>query len=162
MGKLIKNHWARLIVLTASLYHVAASLEGFFWPKIFWDWLTTNLDTLVKPIPILQIINIVLAFIIVALEWPLERVTKFTAIHSRIETRLILLPFAAFWAILMYQGTNPALYYIIGIIAYFWAYCDGEVVLSSTCVTSANSLQVICAVPWTLPPKKDKEKRQKV
>jgi hypothetical protein len=35
MGKLVKNHLARLIILTASSYQVAASLEALFWPKIF-------------------------------------------------------------------------------------------------------------------------------
>jgi len=60
MGKLIKNHWARLIVLTAAVYQVAAALEGFFWPKIFWDFLTKNLDVAVKPFPILQIINLLM------------------------------------------------------------------------------------------------------
>jgi hypothetical protein len=40
MGRLIKNHLARLIILTAATYQVAAGLHGFFWPKIFWDMWT--------------------------------------------------------------------------------------------------------------------------
>jgi hypothetical protein len=39
---------------------------------------------------------------------------------------------------MLYQATNPALYYLIATAVYFWAYCEGE---------------VICAVPWTLPRK---------
>ena len=41
MGKLIKNHLARLIILTAALYQVAAGIHGIFWPKVFWDVFTT-------------------------------------------------------------------------------------------------------------------------
>ena len=67
MGKLIKNHWARLIILTAALYQCAAALEGFFWPKIFWDFLTKNLDAAVKPFPILQIINLLFGLFALAL-----------------------------------------------------------------------------------------------
>ncbi|KAG8408087.1 hypothetical protein J3459_018185 [Metarhizium acridum] len=54
MGRLIKNHLGRLIILTAAAYQVGAAIEGFIWPKIFWDFLTKNLDPAVKPIPILQ------------------------------------------------------------------------------------------------------------
>lgn len=36
----------------------------------------------------------------------------------------------------MYQSTNSAIYYMIGMGAYFWAYSEGE---------------MICAKPWTLP-----------
>ncbi|EAT81097.2 hypothetical protein SNOG_11389 [Parastagonospora nodorum SN15] len=67
MGKLIKNHWARLVVLTAAAYQLAAALEAFFWPKIFWDFLTKNLDSAVKPFPVLQIINLIVG--VVALAW---------------------------------------------------------------------------------------------
>lgn len=71
MGRLIKNHWARLVTLTAAVCQTAAGLHGIFWPKIFWDFLTTNLDGAVKPVPILQIINILLGLAVFALEWPL-------------------------------------------------------------------------------------------
>lgn len=71
MGKLIKNHWARLIILVASAYQVAASISGFFWPKFFFDFLTTNFDSSVRPIPILQIINLLLGLLGLAWEWPL-------------------------------------------------------------------------------------------
>jgi len=30
---------------------------------------------------------------------------------------------------LLYQATNPAIYYIIGMGAYFWAYSEGEIVV---------------------------------
>ncbi|KAH8160662.1 hypothetical protein CIB48_g7586 [Xylaria polymorpha] len=135
MGKLIKNHWARLIVLTAAVYQIAAALEAFFWPKIFWDFLTKTLDPAIKPVPILQIINLLMGIAMFALEWPLGLVAG-TTFHRSLEARLAVLPLAALSAVLIYQGTNPALYYLTGSIVYFWAYSEGE---------------IVCAKPWTLP-----------
>ncbi|TVY83347.1 hypothetical protein LSUE1_G000996 [Lachnellula suecica] len=135
MGKLIKNHWARLIIITAAIYQIAAAIEGFFWPKIFWDFLTKNLDGAVKPIPILQILNLLAGIIMLAWEWPLG-VLAGSAIHRSIEARLVALPMAALMAALLYQATNPAIYYTIGMGVYFWAYSEGEVVV---------------AQPWSLP-----------
>ncbi|SPN96898.1 uncharacterized protein DNG_00417 [Cephalotrichum gorgonifer] len=135
MGRLIKNHWARLIILTASAYQVAAAVEAFFWPKIFWDFLTLALDRAVKPFPILQIINLVMGVFMFALEWPMPLIAG-SAIHRSLEARLAVLPLTALCAALIYQGTNAALYYLIGIMVYFWAYSEGE---------------IICAKPWSLP-----------
>ncbi|KAG9549765.1 hypothetical protein KCU86_g18831, partial [Aureobasidium melanogenum] len=125
MGKLIKNHLARLIIMTAAMYHIAASLHGFFWPKFFFDFLTKNFDPAVKPVPILQTINLIFAFINLAWEWPLEFLAG-TAIHRSLELRILLLPLSSLAAVLLYQGTNPALYYLIGCGVYFWAYTDGD------------------------------------
>jgi len=137
MGKLIKNHWARLIILTAAIYQVAAAIEGFFWPKIFWDFLTKTLDGAVKPLPILQIINLLFGLFMLAWEWPLGFLAG-TVIHRSIEARLVVLPLAGLAAALLYQATNPAIYYVIGMGVYFWAYSEGEVVV---------------AKPWSLPPR---------
>jgi hypothetical protein len=135
MGRLIKNHWARLIILTAAAYQVAAGLEAMFWPKIFWDFLTRTLDGAVKPIPILQSINIAMGLFLFAWEWPLGALAG-SSLHRSLELRLAILPAAALVSALIYQGTNAAIYYIIGIGVYFWAYSEGE---------------IICAKPWTLP-----------
>lgn len=135
MGRLIKNHWARLIILTASAYQVVAAIEAFFWPKIFWDFITLTLDAAVKPAPILQIINLIMGIGMFALEWPLPLLAG-SGFHRSLEVRLALLPLTALAAVLIYQGTNAALYYLIGMIVYFWAYSEGE---------------IICAKPWTLP-----------
>jgi hypothetical protein len=135
MGKLIKNHWARLIIMTAAAYQVAAALEAFFWPKIFWDFLTKNLDGAVKPFPVLQIMNLILGFSGIAMEYPLPLIAG-TGLHRSIEARLVMYPLSALCALLIYQGTNSGLYYIIGMMAYFWAYSEGE---------------VVCPEPWTLP-----------
>ncbi|POS78237.1 hypothetical protein DHEL01_v203374 [Diaporthe helianthi] len=135
MGRLIKNHWARLIILTAGAYQIAAAIEGFFWPKIFWDFATKTLDAAVKPFPVLQIINLVMGIWVVAWEWPLNFIAG-TAIHRSLEARLAFLPLAALAAVLTYQGTNAALYYLVAMVVEFWAFSEGE---------------VICAKPWTLP-----------
>lgn len=135
MGRLIKNHWARLIVLTAAMFQIGAAIEGYFWPKIFWDFLTKTLDPAVKPIPILQTVNLIFGIFMVAWEWPLGFIAG-TAIHRSLELRLAILPMASLAAVLMYQATNPAIYYVVGMVIYFWAYSEGE---------------IVCAKPWTLP-----------
>lgn len=61
-----------------------------------------------------------------ALEWPLAFVAG-TGVHRSLEFRLAVLPLTALASILMYQSTNPAIYYVIGMAVYFWAYSEGEV-----------------------------------
>ena len=177
MGKLVKNHWARLIILVASAYQVAAAMQGFFWPKLFFDFLTTNLDPAVKPIPILQIINLLVGLFGVCLEWPLpifvsasnavfsfnyrskkyskerpdmkpapSRLTKILAgMHGSIEARLFIYPLSSLAALLLYQGTNAGLYYIIGMAVYFWAFSEGEIIMGT---------------PWTLPKRPSRSVRE--
>ena len=48
-------------------------------------------------------------------------------IHRSIEARLVIYPLASLAALLMYQGTNAGLYYLIGVGVYFWAFAEGEV-----------------------------------
>ena len=107
-----------------------AAIEAFFWPKIFWDFITLALDPAVKPLPILQIVNLIMGIFMFALEWPLPLLAGSGA-HRSLEVRLVLLPLTALAAVLIYQGTNAALYYVIGMMVYFWAYSEGEV--SSFC-----------------------------
>jgi hypothetical protein len=80
----------------------------------------------VKPLPILQIINLVFGIFFFAWEWPLGFIAG-TALHRSIEARLVLLPLTALASALLYQATNPAIYYIVGMGVYFWAYSEGEV-----------------------------------
>lgn len=56
--------------------------------------------------------------------------------HRSIEARLMVYPLSSLACLLLYQGTNAGLYYIVGMAVYFWAFSEGEVVM---------------AVPWTLP-----------
>jgi len=140
MGKLIKNHLARLIILTAAMYQVAAGLHGIFWPKIFFDIMTKKLDSAVLPLPALQTFNILFGLMGLAWEYPLPLFAK-TAFHRSIAARLALYPISVFTAILLYQGTNAAIYYSVGIALYFWAYSEGEIV----------------CMPWKLPERQNED-----
>lgn len=62
----------------------------------------------------------------IAWEWPLNLLAG-TLPHRSIEVRLVMYPLSALLAALLYQGTDPAIYYLIGIAVYFWAYTEGEV-----------------------------------
>lgn len=135
MGKLIKNHWARLIVLSSGAYQVAAGIQGFFWPKILWDFSSHTLDVLVKPVPILQILNIIFGLCLIAWEYPAPFLAG-SSIHRSIEARLAFLPLAALVAALMYESTNAAIYHVIAMGVYILAYGEAE---------------VICKDAWTVP-----------
>jgi len=130
MGRLIKHHWARLIILTAAAYQIGASIEGFFWPKIFWDFSTTRFDAFVTPVPFLQITNILLGLAVMGFEWPIKYVAGNVA-HRNIIPRTIAYPLCGFAALLMYQSTDAAIYYLIGTGIYLWAVFDGEVCCSN-------------------------------
>ncbi|PIG81151.1 protein PRO41, partial [Aspergillus arachidicola] len=97
----------------------------FIWPKVFWDFMTKNLNGAVKPIPVLQILNLLMGLLGLAWEWPLKYFAG-TLPHRSIEFRLILYPLSALLSMLLYQGTDPAIYYLVGIGVYFWAYSEGE------------------------------------
>lgn len=62
----------------------------------------------------------------VAIEWPLGFIAG-SSIHRSLEFRLAVLPLCALAAGLVYQATNAAIYYLIGMVVYFWAYSEGEV-----------------------------------
>ncbi|CCX04666.1 Similar to hypothetical protein [Tuber melanosporum Mel28]; acc. no. XP_002835895 [Pyronema omphalodes CBS 100304] len=128
MGRLIKNHLARLIILTAATYQIAAGIHGIFWPKIFWDIFTKVLDPVVKPFPILQILNILFGLLGLAWEYPLPILVPNSSFHRSIGARLAIYPLSVFVAVLLYQGTNAAIYYLVGLVVYFWAYNEGEIV----------------------------------
>ena len=105
---------------------IASAIEGFIWPKIFWDFISKNLDAAVHPIPILQILNLIMGLAGLAWEWPLKPLAG-SLPHRSIELRLVIYPLSALFAALLYQGTDPAIYYLVGIGVYFWAYSEGEV-----------------------------------
>ncbi len=117
--------------------------------------MTKTLDGAVKPIPVLQTINLVFGLILLAWEWPLSFLAG-SSLHRSLEARLAFLPLSALAAILMYQATNAAIYQMIGLGVYFWAYSEGEVRsqpshLSDRFLMLTRRKQMICAKPWTLP-----------
>ncbi|KAM7192230.1 hypothetical protein V8F33_008504 [Rhypophila sp. PSN 637] len=121
MKKLVKLLLARLIILSAASYQLAAATIGFANPKIFFDFLTKRLDGAVTPVPYLQLLNLTLSLIVLAWEWPLPWVIRIS-FHRQILIRIIICVPALGAAILLYQATNAALYYLIGICIYVWAY----------------------------------------
>ncbi|KAE9373860.1 PRO41 protein [Stipitochalara longipes BDJ] len=126
MGKLIKVHLARLIVLTAATYQVGAAIQGFLWPKVLWDFISKALDRAVKPIPLLQTLNLFFGLLLLAWEWPIVPFIN-TSLYQSITARLFILIPATLVALLLYQATNAAIYYIISIGLYSWAYYKREV-----------------------------------
>jgi hypothetical protein len=89
--------------------------------------LTKRFDRAVKPVPILQIINLVLSLFVLAWEWPLGLLAD-TILHRSIKARVFALPFPTLAAAILYQGTDPAIYYVIGTSIYFWAAISGETI----------------------------------
>jgi hypothetical protein len=67
-----------------------------------------------------------MSVVMLALEWPLGFIAG-SSLHRSLEFRLAVLPLTTLASALIYQGTNAALYYLIGMIVYFWAYSEGEV-----------------------------------
>ena len=106
---------------------MAASVQGIIWPKIFWEFLTKKFDGAVTPFPILPVINLALSLLVLAWEWPLKFLAG-TILHKSIKAKLIALPFPILAAALIYQGTDPAIYYLVGIGIDFWAAKRGEAV----------------------------------
>lgn len=84
-----------------------------------------------KPAPVLQILNVLMGFAMLAWEWPLKFVAG-SSLHRSIEARLAALPLFSLAALLIYQGTNAGLYYLVAMIVYFWAYSEGEVCFANS------------------------------
>jgi hypothetical protein len=113
MGKLIKHQWARLIVLTAGTYLIWAAFWGFFYPKSFFDMFTPIFNSLVAPIPILQILNLLSGISILLLEWPLPFIKGHT-LQRAYSLRFAVYPIVAVLALIQYQCTNASFYLLIG------------------------------------------------
>lgn len=67
-----------------------------------------------------------LGLVALAWEWPLKYVAG-TRVHRSVEARLVVYPLNALAAVLLYQGTNAALYYLIGMGVLGWGFVEGEV-----------------------------------
>jgi len=81
--------------------------------------------TIIVKIPIVQIITMILAMFILALEFPLPQL-KSLAIHRSIVLRIVLLLFQTFLSILFYQGTNAAIWSFVAAMCYTRAQILGE------------------------------------
>lgn len=103
-----------------------AAIVGFFNPKVFFDFLTHKMNIAVSPAPVLQVLNLLLGLLVLAWEWPL-RCVQGSTIHYSIIARFFVFPMVALLAIFLYQATNAAIYYMIGVAVYIWAYLENEV-----------------------------------
>jgi hypothetical protein len=140
MGKLVWHEYSRLVSTTASVYAVWASFFGLFFRKFFWDFVGGTLRdpgglqpspnaavfvTLIVRIPLVQIVTMLLAFFVIALELPLPQLNGL-AIHRSLVFRVVILFLQAFFAVLFYQGTNAALWSLIAAGGYTRAIVLGE------------------------------------
>jgi len=141
MGKLIWHEYSRYVAITASVYTVWAGYFGLLYRKFFWDFVSgirrnpggiqpANQDaffiTIMVKAPVIPIISIILGLVIVAFEYPAPFL-KGTAAHRNLITRVVMLVFQIFFAIMFYQGTNGAIWSLVALIGYSRALMLGEV-----------------------------------
>jgi len=141
MGKFIWHEHARYVSITASVYTVWAGYFGLLYRKLFWDFVSGIVrnpgglqpasqdlffvDIIVRA-PVIPILSIILGLVIIAFEYPAPFLKGFAAQRSLI-SRIVMLFFQAFFAILFYQGTNGAIWSLVAIIGYTRAVMLGEV-----------------------------------
>jgi len=140
MGNLVWHEYSRLLSITATVYTVWAGFWGLFYRKFFWDFVGGTLRdpgglqpspnaavfiTLIVKSPIVQIFTVLMGVSILALECPLPHIQD-TRIHRSIALRIIMLLFQASLAILVYQGTNGALWSLIAAGGYVRSLILGE------------------------------------
>ncbi|KAG5720291.1 hypothetical protein E4T56_gene2023 [Termitomyces sp. T112] len=145
MGNLIWHQYARLASITVSVYAVWASFFGFIYRKFFWDFIGGVLRspggiqpspnaaifiTVIVKAPIIQILSMILGMFIVALEFPLPPLNKFS-IYRSIILRIVLLLFQSLLTTLFYQGTNAALWSVVAAICYTRAQILGETMIEA-------------------------------
>jgi len=141
MGDLIWHEYSRFPSITASVYVVWASFWGFFYRKFFWDFVGGTLRdpgglqappssaifvTLIVKAPLIQISSMLVAFVLLALEWPLP-LLRGTRIHRTLISRVVLLLIQASLAVLFYQGGDGALWSLIAALCYTRAIVKGEI-----------------------------------
>jgi len=129
-----------LVALASGTYLIWASIWGIFFRKFFWDMIGGTLGPhgLISPpssaffvniivkAPILQILNIVLGLITLAVEWPFPgfRGSAFARSHMMKAGFYFL---CSFFAILVYQSVDSSLYYLTAVVMYTRAEILGEV-----------------------------------
>jgi vacuolar-type H+-ATPase subunit I/STV1 len=141
MGNLVWHEYSRFVSITASVYGIWAAFWGLFYRKFFWDFIGGTIRTpggiqpspnvalfvtLIVRAPVIQIFTMIVAFIILAIEFPLPFI-KGRAIHRSIPLRIVMLVFQASLAILFYQGTNCAIWSLIAAGCYGRAQALGEI-----------------------------------
>lgn len=146
MGNFIWHEWAHFVSITASIYLVWAGYWGIFYRKYFWDFVDGTLRDpgglqpgpsalpLVKVIvqaPVLQILLILSALATLMVELPAPFL-KGTALTRSLLPRLLMLISQSVLGILVYQGTNGAIYSMIAAFGYGIAMMHGELLSEAT------------------------------
>jgi len=141
MGNFIWHEWAHFVSVTAGVYTVWSSFYAFFYRKFFWDFVdgivrdpggiqpgpaALPFVAVIVKVPILQIFAMLAGIILILVEVPYSPFRK-SALHRSFVVRIVLLIQQAALTILIYQGTNAALYSLIAIFAYTKALMHGEV-----------------------------------
>ncbi|KAH9061312.1 HIT-like domain-containing protein [Lactarius vividus] len=117
MGKLVWHEYSRYVAITASVYTVWAGYFGLLYRKFFWDFVSgirrnpggiqpakqdAFFITIMVKAPVIQIISIILGLVVLAFEYPAPFM-RGTAAHRSLVTRVVLLTFQIFFAIMFYQ-----------------------------------------------------------
>jgi len=146
MGNLVWHEYARLVSVTASIYTVWASFWAIFFRKFFWDFVGGTLRdpgglqpangaaifiTVIVKLPIIQTLAILTGLFMIALEFPLPQL-KALSIHRSLILRPVMLLMQASLTILLYQGTNAALWSLIA------AGCYGRALLKDEKMAEAK------------------------
>jgi len=146
MGNFIWHEWAHFVSITASVYLVWAGYWAIFYRKYFWDFVDGTLRDpgglqpgpsalpIVKVIvnaPVLQILLIISALATLMVELPAPFL-KATALRRSFVPRMLMLIAQSVLGILLYQGTNGALYSMIAAFGYGMALSHGEKVSEAT------------------------------
>lgn len=148
MGVFIWHQWARFVSLTAAIYGMWAGFWGILFRKFFWDFIGGKLVApapgtppfsggmitapnaapfvaVIVTVPLLQIIMIIMSLVLTLLEWPLPAMKKLPIYRSFV-FRIVWLVVLAFVSVLVYQGTNVAIYSLTAAIGYTRAQMKGE------------------------------------
>ncbi|KAH9176350.1 hypothetical protein EDB89DRAFT_2126767 [Lactarius sanguifluus] len=117
MGKLVWHEYSRYVSITASVYTVWAGYFGLLYRKFFWDFVSgirrnpggiqpakqdAFFIAIMVKAPVIQIISILLGLVVLTFEYPAPFM-RGTAVHRSLVTRVVLLTFQIFFAIMYYQ-----------------------------------------------------------
>jgi len=140
MGVFIWHDWARFVSLAGSIYLIWAGYWAIFYRKFFWDIVGGTLRdpgglqpsraaapfiNLIVKAPIIQIVLMIFATITLIVELPAPFI-KGTSLYRSWTLRIVLLIWQTFLGVLLYQGTNGALYSLIAAFGYTMAQMKGE------------------------------------
>ncbi|KAI0074644.1 hypothetical protein K474DRAFT_1765355 [Panus rudis PR-1116 ss-1] len=140
MASLIWHQYGRFVSLSATVYTIWAAFWGFWFRKFFFDFATgivrspggvqpspsvSFFITIIVKAPIVQIISMLVGIALLALEYPAPFL-KDTSLSRSFVFKGMMLIAQFFFALLYYQGTNGAIWSLIGAMCYARATMLGE------------------------------------